>query len=59
MRNPKHPDREKVRIDFSKTALEAASSKAREEGKSLSAYVEGLVVRDLGPMPVSKGREAP
>jgi hypothetical protein len=51
MRNPKHPNREKVRIDFSKSALNAASNKARQEGKSLSAYVEDLVIQDLGPLP--------
>lgn len=56
MRNPKHPDREKVRIDFSKSALNAASNKARQEGKSLSAYVEDLVIHDLGPLPNTRGR---
>jgi hypothetical protein len=47
MRNYKHPDREKVRIDFTRAVLTAASSRASEQGKSLSRYVEGLVIRDL------------
>lgn len=47
MRNYKHSDREKVRIDFTRTVLEAASHTARIQGQSLSRYVEGLVVEDL------------
>lgn len=47
MRNYKHPDREKVRIDFTRAVLTAASSRATEQGQSLSRYVEGLVIRDL------------
>jgi hypothetical protein len=47
MRNYKHPDREKVRIDFTRAVLTAASSRASEQGQSLSRYVEGLVIRDL------------
>jgi hypothetical protein len=47
MRNYKHPDREKVRIDFTCAVLNAASQKAKTQGQSLSRYVEGLVVRDL------------
>jgi len=48
MRNPKHPDREKVRIDFSKSALNAASNIAATKGETLSVYIERLVRDDLG-----------
>jgi hypothetical protein len=47
MRNYKHHDREKVRIDFTRTVLDAASTKASKLGQSLSRYVEGLVLQDL------------
>jgi hypothetical protein len=47
MRNYKHPDREKVRIDFTRAVLTAASSRASEQGQSLSRYVESLVIQDL------------
>jgi hypothetical protein len=47
MRNYKHPDREKVRIDFTKTVLDAASNRATTQGQSLSRYVESLVLEDL------------
>lgn len=47
MRNYKHSDREKVRIDFTRTVLEAASHNARTQGRSLSRYVEGLVAENL------------
>lgn len=47
MRNPKHPDRLKVRIDFSKSVLNAASDKAGSQDLSLSAYVEQLVLQDI------------
>jgi predicted HicB family RNase H-like nuclease len=47
MRNYKHSDREKVRIDFTKAVLDAASNRASAQGQSLSRYVEGLVLDDL------------
>lgn len=47
MRNPKHDDRLKVRIDFSRTVLDAASDKANANGVSLSSYVEQLVLQDI------------
>ncbi len=47
MRSKSQPNRERVRIDFSKPILNGASNKAREEGKTLSAYVEELVLLDL------------
>jgi predicted HicB family RNase H-like nuclease len=51
MRNSKHPDREKVRIDFTRTVLNAASAKASTQGQSLSRYVESLVLEDLKEEP--------
>lgn len=50
MRNPKHPDREKVRIDFSRALLNAASRKAQEQGISLSGLIEDLLTEKLGPI---------
>ena len=50
MRNPKHPDREKVRIDFSCAVLNAASKQAQEQGTSLSAFIEELVIEKIGPI---------
>jgi hypothetical protein len=51
MRSKSQPNRERVRIDFSKSVLNGASNKAREEGKTLSVYVEELVLEDLRPAP--------
>lgn len=48
MRNPRYPDREKVRIDFSRAVLDAASRKAQEKGTSLSAFIEELVIQKIG-----------
>jgi len=51
MRNPRYPDREKVRIDFSKSVLEAASEMARQQQTSLSAFIESLVLEKTGEVP--------
>ena len=47
MRNYKHSDRERVRIDLKKTTLNSASNLAAGNGETLSAYVERLVESDL------------
>lgn len=48
MRNPGNPDHEKVRINFARSVLNAASHSARSKGLTLSGYIEGLVLEDLG-----------
>lgn len=47
MRNSRHPDRERVRIDFKKATLNAASNHAAGNGESLSEYVERLIEKDI------------
>jgi hypothetical protein len=47
MRNYRDDDRAKVRIDFSRQVLNAASNKASDQGETLSRYVERLVRGDL------------
>ena len=42
-----HPDRERVRIDFSRKTLNAASNFATTNGETLSMYIERLVKDDL------------
>jgi hypothetical protein len=54
MRSKSQPNRERVRIDFSKPLLNDASIKAREEGKTLSVYLEGLVLADLYSVPTKQ-----
>lgn len=51
MRNPYYPEREKVRIDFSRSVLRAAAHLAEEQGTSLSAFIEGLVLEKTGDLP--------
>jgi len=58
MRSKSQPNRERVRIDFSKPLLNDASNKAREEGKTLSVYLEGLVLEDLHPKEEQEGSSA-
>ncbi len=48
MRNPGSPDHEKVRINFARSVLNEASQHARSKGLTLSGYIEGLVLDDLG-----------
>jgi hypothetical protein len=47
MRNNRHPDRERVRIDLKKATLNTASNLAAGNGETLSAYVERLVETDI------------
>jgi len=47
MRNSRHPDRERVRIEFKKTTLNTASNLASIRGESLSDYVERLIEADI------------
>ena len=47
MRNERYPDKERVRIDFSKNTLNAASNFAATNGETLSVYIERLVKDDL------------
>ncbi len=47
MRNYRDNDRAKVRIDFSRQVLNAASNRATAQGETLSRYVERLVRGDL------------
>ena len=47
MRNYRDDDRAKVRIDFNRQILNAASDKASDKGETLSRYVERLVRGDL------------
>ena len=47
MRNSRHPDRERVRIDLKKATLNTASNLAAGNGETLSAYVERLVETDI------------
>ena len=51
MRNPRYPEREKVRIDFSRSVLHAAANLAQQQGKSLSAFIENLVLEKTGDLP--------
>jgi hypothetical protein len=47
MRNNRHQDRQRVRIDLKKKTLNSASNLAAGNGETLSAYVERLVETDL------------
>ena len=47
MRNERHPVKERVRIDFSRNTLNAASNFATTNGETLSMYIERLVKDDL------------
>lgn len=47
MRNEKHPDKERVRIEFNRMTLKAASNFAASNGETLSVYIERLVQDDL------------
>lgn len=47
MRNNRHPDRERVRIDLKKATLNTASNLAAGNGETLSAYVERLLEADI------------
>lgn len=47
MRNSRHPDKERVRIDFRKSLLNEASNLASENGESLSDYVQRVVEADI------------
>ena len=38
MRNSRHPDRERVRLDFQRATLNEASNLAATNGETLSAY---------------------
>jgi hypothetical protein len=48
VRNERHPDKERVRIEFSRVTLKAASNFAATNGETLSVYIERLVQDDLG-----------
>ena len=48
MRNERHPDKERVRIEFSRKTLNEASNFAATNGETLSVYIERLVQDDLG-----------
>jgi len=47
VRNEKHPDKERVRIEFNRMTLKAASNFAATNGETLSVYIERLVQDDL------------
>jgi hypothetical protein len=47
MRNPGNADKEKVRINFGKSILNAASQNAKTKGLTLSGYIEELLMNDL------------
>lgn len=47
MRNERYPDKARVRIDFSRNTLSAASNFAATNGETLSVYIERLVKDDL------------
>ena len=47
MRNEKHPDKERVRIEFNRMTLKAASNFAASNDETLSVYIERLVQNDL------------
>ena len=47
VRNERRPDKERVRIDFSRKTLNAASNIAATNGETLSVYIERLVQDDL------------
>jgi hypothetical protein len=47
MYNHQRPDNERVRIELRKSTLNHASCKAKEDGKSLSEYIQTLVDKDL------------
>ena len=47
MRNSRHPDKERVRIEFKKSTLNTASNLASSKGESLSDYVERLIEADI------------
>jgi hypothetical protein len=59
MRNPRYQEREKVRIDFSRSVLNAAANLARQQGKSLSGFIENLVLEKTGGLPAVTERVAP
>ncbi len=48
MRNERHQDKERVRIEFSRKTLKEASNFASTNGETLSVYIERLVQDDLG-----------
>ena len=47
MRDERYPDKKRVRIDFSRNTLSAASKFAATNGEILSVYIERLVKDDL------------
>jgi len=47
MRDSRHPDMRRVRIDFKRKTLNAASNQAASAGESLSEYVQRLIDEDL------------
>lgn len=48
MRNNRHPNKERIRIEFNKKTLNLASNYAANNGETLSSYIERLVETDLG-----------
>jgi len=46
--NNRHPNKERIRIEFNKKTLNAASNIAATKGETLSVYIERLVRDDLG-----------
>lgn len=47
MLNNRHPNKERIRIEFNKKTLNLASNYAETNGETLSGYVERLVEIDL------------
>jgi hypothetical protein len=47
MRNDRHPDKERVRVEFKRQTLNAASKYAAQNSETLSEYIERLVRDDL------------
>jgi hypothetical protein len=47
VRNERHPDKVRVRIEFNRVTLKVASKVAGTNGETLSVYIERLVQDDL------------
>lgn len=47
MRNSRHSDKERVRIEFKKSLLNKASNLASENGETLSDYIQRVVEADI------------
>jgi hypothetical protein len=50
MRNERHPDKERVRVEFMRQTLNEASKCAAINGETLSEYIERLVSDDLAKL---------